>query len=207
MGMKADKRKREIMEASLKLFARQGYHATTVADIIDELGVARGTFYRYFDDKHDLFEKLLETNFKYVKKALPLPAENTSISAPDLEDLLSRVFLELVSQPNSRDFMSMMVNEAAGADRHFAEKVQGFYDDLALVFASYITRMQEVGLIREVDPRISAYLLLGSLKEVFIQWGRGKKFEDLDHVIHEAASFIVKAMRADPAEERPEASQ
>jgi len=193
--MKYNQRKQQIMETALRLFARQGYHSTSVADIIQEMGVARGTFYRYFNDKHDLFNQLLETNFRYVNRALPAMPDGRPIKAPDLEALLTTAFLQLLGQPNSREFMSMMVNEAAGADAYFAGKVGAFYDDLADVFSGYISRVQDDGLIEAHDPRILAYLILGALKEIFIQWARGDKFEELEGLIHEVASFIVYGVR------------
>jgi AcrR family transcriptional regulator len=189
--MKKDQRKRQIMEVALKLFARQGYHLTSVADIISEMGVARGTFYRYFNDKHDLFNQLLENNFRYVKRVLPAIPEDRPVTAGDLEAVLTVSFRELLSQPNSREFMTMMVNEAAGVDRLFAQKVNAFYDDLAEVFSGYISRVQNEGLIVNHDSQVLSYLILGALKEMFIQWARGYRFEDLEVLIHEVSSFIV----------------
>ncbi len=179
------------MQAALGLFARQGYHATTVADVIGELGVARGTFYRYFNDKRDLFDQLLENNFRYVKRVLPLEALEGSIKAPDLEALLTASFMTLLAQPDSQEFMSMMVNDAAGADPFFAGKVNAFYDDLAEVFCSYISQVQTLGHFEDRDSMIYSYLILGVLKEIFVQWARGEKFDDLEELIHEVATFIV----------------
>jgi AcrR family transcriptional regulator len=46
--MKDSKRKQQILEASARVFAQKGYFAASVSDIIEEAGVARGTFYLYF---------------------------------------------------------------------------------------------------------------------------------------------------------------
>jgi len=183
------------MDTALALFAGQGYHSTSIADIVKKMGVARGTFYRYFTDKHDLFDQLLENNFRYVKWVLPTLPEDRSISATDLETILTTAFLELLSRPDSQHFISMMVNEAAGADVVFAEKINTFYDDLAEIFKGYISMVQKRGLIDGRNPGISAYLILGALKEIFIQWARGEKFKNLEVLIHEVASFIVYGIR------------
>lgn len=47
-------RREEILDASERVFARKGYHATGIADIAEELGIGHGTFYRYFKNKHDI---------------------------------------------------------------------------------------------------------------------------------------------------------
>ena len=47
-------RREEILDASERVFAKKGYHATGIADIAEELGIGHGTFYRYFKNKHDI---------------------------------------------------------------------------------------------------------------------------------------------------------
>jgi AcrR family transcriptional regulator len=51
---RAAKTVRKLVEAGLSRFARNGYHRTNVDDIVEEAGVARGSFYKYFSDKRDL---------------------------------------------------------------------------------------------------------------------------------------------------------
>jgi AcrR family transcriptional regulator len=51
---RADLRREEILDASERVFARKGYHATGIADIAEDLGIGHGTFYRYFKNKHDI---------------------------------------------------------------------------------------------------------------------------------------------------------
>ena len=52
-------RRDEIMAAAKKVFARNGFHATTIADIAKEAGLAYGSVYWYFDSKDDLFHALM----------------------------------------------------------------------------------------------------------------------------------------------------
>jgi len=51
---RTDLRREEILDASERVFAKKGYHATGIADIAEELGIGHGTFYRYFKNKHDI---------------------------------------------------------------------------------------------------------------------------------------------------------
>jgi len=192
--MDKNRRKQQIMEVALRQFASRGYHSTSVADTIREMEVARGTFYRYFRDRHDLFDQLLEDNFRYVKRVLPEVGDFRSLTAKEVESMLTLAFCELLSRPKSRDFVSVMVNEAAGADRMFAQKVEDFYDGLAEIFSAYISRAQEEGLIREHNAGISSHLVLGALKEIFIQRARGDKFSDLEELVRETVSFIIRGM-------------
>src|SRR6185436_5747841 len=54
------KRREAILSAASMLFGRQGYHATSVADVIAAAGISRGTFYLYFDNKDSIFLELME---------------------------------------------------------------------------------------------------------------------------------------------------
>lgn len=47
-------RQKQIIEASIELFAKKGYHATSVQEIVDEANIAKGSFYNYFESKEDL---------------------------------------------------------------------------------------------------------------------------------------------------------
>ena len=52
-------KKTSLMETAFQLFTSQGLSKTSIADIVDKAGVAKGTFYLYFKDKYDLHEKLV----------------------------------------------------------------------------------------------------------------------------------------------------
>ena len=54
-----NKTRRAIMDAGLKLFARKGYHGTSVADIAKEAGISKGLAYNYFKSKSELAEAIL----------------------------------------------------------------------------------------------------------------------------------------------------
>lgn len=53
-------RKRQVILASLKLFAKKGFHSTSIQDILDEAHISKGTFYNYFSSKKDCLVAILE---------------------------------------------------------------------------------------------------------------------------------------------------
>jgi AcrR family transcriptional regulator len=55
-----DERRRELIACAQKLFYSKGYERTTVGDIVDELGVAKGTFYYYFGSKLAILEAMVD---------------------------------------------------------------------------------------------------------------------------------------------------
>ncbi|MEZ4867920.1 MAG: TetR/AcrR family transcriptional regulator [Caldilineaceae bacterium] len=55
-----DERRAEILDRAQQLFYRQGYDQTSIQEIIDVVGIAKGTFYHYFGSKIDLLDELIE---------------------------------------------------------------------------------------------------------------------------------------------------
>jgi len=67
---KPEVRKNEILDAARKFFFQKGYKQTTIQDIIDELGIAKGTFYYYFTSKLDLLDKLIDRTTSEISASL-----------------------------------------------------------------------------------------------------------------------------------------
>lgn len=57
---KAEERRSEIVEAARQLFRAKGYDQTTTQDVMDHLGIAKGTIYHYFKSKEELLEAVIE---------------------------------------------------------------------------------------------------------------------------------------------------
>jgi AcrR family transcriptional regulator len=56
----AKERKNEILDAAEELFAAKGYEETSTGDILDRVGIARGTLYYHFKSKEDILDALIE---------------------------------------------------------------------------------------------------------------------------------------------------
>ena len=52
--------KEEILETALKLFAQNGYEATSVSDIAEKIGISKGALYKHYHNKRDIFESILK---------------------------------------------------------------------------------------------------------------------------------------------------
>ena len=79
----AEQRRGEILEAALKIFSEKGYHAAKIEDIAGELNLGHGTFYRYFKNKLDIFNHVVE---EIVGMITGLVADINPYDADTLED-------------------------------------------------------------------------------------------------------------------------
>ncbi len=76
-----EERRLELMEKAQELFFSRGYTRTSVAQITDALGVAKGTFYYYFDSKQDLLEQLAESRSEEVFQMLQAEVAREDLTA------------------------------------------------------------------------------------------------------------------------------
>ncbi|MCC8097585.1 MAG: TetR/AcrR family transcriptional regulator, partial [Eubacterium sp.] len=77
----ADVRKNEILDTAEVLFNKKGYAATTVEDILKEIGIAKGTLYYHFKNKEDILLAMIDRQIKQREKAMREIADNKSFSA------------------------------------------------------------------------------------------------------------------------------
>src|SRR5688500_19088988 len=77
-----DKR-RIILDAAIRVFARQGFHACRVSDVADEAGVAYGLVYHYFDSKEEILNTLFRERWQLMLDAIVGIDKNNNVSARD----------------------------------------------------------------------------------------------------------------------------
>ncbi|MDP8257714.1 MAG: TetR/AcrR family transcriptional regulator [Candidatus Alcyoniella australis] len=159
---RAQRRKQErrvqILDAAQKVFAQKGYHQTGIADIAAEIGMGHGTFYRYFENKRDVFEQILERIMRQVAAVVfgehPQAAENLEqyrAQVRRIGESLMTLFLDDAS-------LSRIVHyESLGLDQELRGRVQLMMDGFAGFTEQYLLNGLEKGFLRpDLDTRVTA---------------------------------------------------
>jgi AcrR family transcriptional regulator len=168
-GKRDENRRRQtaaLAAAGLRLFLRHGVEAVTVEQIVDEAGVAKGSFYRYFGDKADLIEALfaplageVRAAFARCERALGEagPGESLSAAYQALAFDLTRLTVE--NPDVTRLYLQEARGPAGGARAPIARLAEEILDGA--------TRLAEVasrhGLVRPVGARLSAVAVVGAV--------------------------------------------
>lgn len=153
-----------ILHSAAKLFARKPYHEVLMDDVAESIGVAKGTIYRYFPNKEELFGALA---LHYLEMIGHDMGELAAKNAPPLERLRAMLgrFVEIV-QENSDFFKVMQRHECELWARKYSDLLQRrtvFRDH----FASVIVEAQEDRWLDEsFDPKTMADMLLGMIRNV-----------------------------------------
>lgn len=88
----ANLRKKEILDAAAILFAEKGFDNTSVIDIMNAVGIAKGTLYHHFKSKEDIMDALIKRQTNYIISAAKKIAEDKSIP---VEERITRTTLAL----------------------------------------------------------------------------------------------------------------
>ena len=164
-----DKRSR-ILEAAVRVFARQGFDGTRMADVAREAGVAYGLVYHYFGSKDAVLQAVFREAWGRLLAAVAV-AEETGTSAADQLTLVVRIVLRVWR--DEPDLVRLLVREVT-RNPHISEEL----DEIGRAFASLermVRRGQEAGTLRrDVDPRLAAWMLYGALEEVLTAWVLGQ---------------------------------
>src|SRR5262245_37262483 len=111
-----DRRCEEILDAAVKLFARHGFAGADTQVLADQLGVGKGTLYRYFPSKERLFLAAVDRVMRRLKAAID--AGIAGIEDPiDQISCAVRAYLTFVA--DNPDFVELLIQERAHfRDRH-----------------------------------------------------------------------------------------
>ncbi len=162
---KGQARREQILEKAAREFAARGYHATTIAHILDGLGIARGTFYLYFENKRAIFDELIKSLMERLAGAIRvIDLADTERGPHDqLQDNLVRVFTILLED---RGAAKILLEGGGGADPEFEKKIDEFYAHARFLLKRSLEHGRRIGLLRPIDKGFFADCALGAVREV-----------------------------------------
>lgn len=164
-----ESRRAHILRTALEVFAQNGYHQTRISDIIEAAGIARGTFYIYFESKSAIFLELLDTLLVQLRDTVV--GVETGPSAPPVRDQLLATVTNVVRVVEDHQLLAQIIlREAVGLDQDVDQKLTEFYGSLRAFISESLKNGQRMGIVRaDVDTDIVASCILGSIKYILEQ--------------------------------------
>ena len=160
-------RRQQILSNARDVFAKRGYHAAKIDDIVAAAGVARGTFYLYFDDKRAIFEEIVDGTFARLGAAvMRVDTEDPSKVVGQIEENIRRIVHALLEDPATT---KILLSDAVGLDPGFDKKLLFFYEEVGKLLEASLADGQERGIVAAGDARVYAIMTLGAVKEIMYQ--------------------------------------
>ena len=162
------KRKR-LLDAAVRVFARTGYHGSRVGDIAEEAGVAHGLLYHYFSSKEEVLQTIFRENWGELIarfRAVEAADEPASEKLEGIAKILLRTWR------NDPDLVTVMVREVARSPQLQTQVVE--VREAFAIIQRVVEQGQREGLFRKnVDARLASWILYGGLEEVLTDWVLG----------------------------------
>ena len=163
----ADKR-RVILDAAIRVFARQGFHRCRVSDIAREANVAYGLVYHYFRSKDEVLDTLFTERWSLLLVAI---SEGDRDDAPVRDKLHAIASFIIDSYRNDPDLMKVIIVEVTRAANTFGrahlEEIRQAYAGISAIVA----RGQEDGTFRsDISADFATLCFYGAIEQLLTRW-------------------------------------
>ena len=157
-----------IIEAATKVFAKNGFYQSKIAQIAKEAGVADGTIYIYFENKDDILISLFEEQMKVVLDNMALQVAKIDDPAEKLEKFAS-THLGLIEM--NKDMAEIIQVELRQSGKFMKEYKNERFMEYLDIIGDIIIEGQKRGLFKkEVIPGVAKRAFFGALDEVSRFW-------------------------------------
>ncbi len=199
--MKAEERKKHILECAKGLFSKKGYHATQISDIIKKAKIARGTIYQYFKNKDDIFITLLEEYFiKWQTEVVEKHSDEINMHEITAVDFLRfRMKSTLAFFANDHELCNIVLRMGLGLHDELARVNKQFEKDIQRIIIKDLELGRAAGNIRpSVNIELTANILAGALLRVsyyyFVQERKLFKETSIDIISDELTELFSKGL-------------
>lgn len=176
-------RRREIIQAALKIFAQKGYKATTLDEIAEKSEFGKGTIYNYFSSKEEIYKEIITSAIEQHQIIIRKIDEETATLHDFVEELLASLIR--FSHENKESFLLLLfteIHQSFTASTEIARIMDNNKRKMTEFFVQKASKAIENKEIRDVDPKrvirlfrglgfnyIYDLLVSGNLKEEFIE--------------------------------------
>jgi len=184
-------RRRQILDAGIRVFARQGFHACRVSDIADEAGVAYGLVYHYFKSKDQVLNELFTERWSLLLAAID-EVDGRDASGREKLDEVARFIID--SYRHDPELMKVIIVEVTRAANSFGRthlpEISHAYESIGKI----VSDAQKSGEFRsDIDPLVASMWFYGAIEQLLSGWVFGlipAGDGDFDH----AREMVVEAI-------------
>jgi AcrR family transcriptional regulator len=178
---KKQKKKEEIIEATIKLYANRGYYLTNIRDIAKAVGISSPTFYRYFKDKRELFVETIEYVVKNFKNEIRSSLKN--------EKNLTRRYAHY---PKIGEILNQLRSGVIIGDQWAKERLSRLYSEMMEDLVKEIKAAVKNGIVRPINPNLLAYFNL-AIDEIAMQLTSMDSTYSIDDVMYFVGDMLNNA--------------
>ncbi len=186
-------RRAEIMAAAKEVFARKGFHATTIADIAKQAGLAYGSIYWYFDSKDELFHALMAVEEGALRAHVAAALAGLDGPGASAENATGEAPFRAAVQATFEFFeadkatVKLLFRDAYALGDRFEKHLGGIYERFIDDIETFVVASQESGQVVPAPPRMVAYTLAALVGQL----AHRRLSTDDDVTAAQVADFVV----------------
>jgi TetR/AcrR family fatty acid metabolism transcriptional regulator len=181
-----------ILEAAVKVFARQGFHQSTVAQIAKEAGVADGTIYLYFKNKDDILVQFFSFRAKQVFESFREEVDQAETSSDKLRNLVRRHLAEFQRDRDGAVVYQVETHQNSRLAEAQIKEMSKMYRDL---ISEIIEQGQQEGTIRkDLYVGLVKRFIIGAVDEVINTWLHSNGEYDLVSMADPLVELFMKGI-------------
>jgi len=192
-----------ILSAAIELFVRNGFHGTSIDDIMSKVGFTKGAFYSHFDGKDQLFMKLLEEYRFYFIGGLTSAIEHPEGNALDklhrIVSFLSRFATENTDLCVFLTFLTTELNTNAD----FEPAIKSIYLEYQKIVSGVIRQGQKQRILKkDLDPDLAALTFMSLHDGVLHQWTLHRQYIDGEAFVRTFREIFLNGLVCPDAAEK-----
>ena len=193
-------RKEEIIESAARLFSKKSYHDVTMDDIAENVGVAKGTIYLYFDSKEKLYLEILEDTYEEIESILEKETAKSDPAPLKLKKVLTLIFRFYLQNLDALRILSR-------DETHLIREHYEFTEHWRLRRIKLYRKILEKGILegsfRPSNTELTALIIFGLVRSVMFYY---KSEKSAENIAEEVFSMISEGILV-PGYEKAQAAR
>jgi len=189
-------RENQIKEAALKLFSERGFYGTTITQIAEAAGLGKGTIYWYWKSKEELAFSLVEDMLSAFLELIVTAGEEQGSFEERFAKLVKGVAeLYVVEKEHCRLLWKFRADRHYIFDPDYTTKVTAYYLRMREAIADLICQGVESGELRDIDPQLAAFVLLGITEGLEVEWLENEDDFDLKKGLEMVFTNLIQGLK------------
>jgi TetR/AcrR family fatty acid metabolism transcriptional regulator len=162
-------KQRLILDAAIRVFARQGFHSCRVSDVADEAGVAYGLVYHYFSSKEEILNTLFTERWELMLQAIVEIDARNELSARDKLGQVAGFIID--SYSHEPDLMKVIIVEVTRAANTFGRHHLGKIREAYNLIAGIVEQARADGSFKsDISAEFAAMCFYGAIEQLLTAW-------------------------------------
>ena len=189
-----DRTRERLLDSATAVFVENGYHGSTVSDIVAAAGVGQGSFYRHFLSKREVFEALFDRLMGEIVVEVESIAEDLPTNIEQYREVSIRVVagaarILRANQP----LVQLFLGEGPSVDAEFSSKIEQIFQIIASLARGYLEHAMSLGFARQCNTYVVSQMLIGSGVRLMNEYFAGRLDDvGLEGAVREGVDFAFE---------------